>query len=163
MLVEGERKEPLREESPDRFLSIFGEVSRMKSASELLLGQSPEPPKEAKQGKVLGVIVVGSSTDPKGQPKDLDVIFVVWGGQSNPKAWGFAEGVRDAFDLQLSWRTGQPQLGRLDLLGLAYIGKKRPFFHPSQIEALQNTKTPLVFAFSLEGAQKIQIAIEQIK
>lgn len=148
----------IREESPERFLKLLTEVSGM-----TLMGRENQRavPREAALGGVLGVVVVGSSTNSESNPKDLDT-FIMLAGKVNPAAERFAQELSQQFDLEYAQIARKVELGRLDL-GRGFIEGKPNQPLPEQLHEIQRAGKPLIYAYDEESAKKIEKRIESLK
>ncbi|MFZ5366345.1 MAG: hypothetical protein ACOZBZ_03540 [Patescibacteria group bacterium] len=157
-MQEGDYKER-REGSPERFLETFSSLSGMMPEA-VVVSRNFEIPREAKQGQVVGAIIVGSCTNPLSQPKDLDVMIVL-DESPNPKASSLIEDLKQRFDEMVSSLTGRLEMGRFDFLG--FVFGDLPKLHSAQIRTLRETEKPLIYAYDREGVQKISALIKAVK
>lgn len=158
--------EPTREPSPDRFLNLLSEVSGMKQLGDFTKGVSETVPgREAKLAGVVGIIVVGSATNPAFSPKDVDVMLVL-SKHPNSKAISFAEDLQMSFDQAYSRSIGKFRWGRLDNLGYLTLDSNEADFsglHPLHLQAiLESPVEPLVLAFDQVSAEQISQAVHFI-
>ncbi|OGM11626.1 hypothetical protein A2Z22_02405 [Candidatus Woesebacteria bacterium RBG_16_34_12] len=150
-------KEVTREKSPERFLQLFEKVSLM---SDQGLKEAGSIPRNAVLGGVVGAIVIGSCTDPKSKPKDLD-IFIILERKVNPRAHEYVAELRMFFDLSYSEIIEKFELGRLDCP--EPISTDSSEIHPSQIIAIRNCQNPLIYAFNRAGALKVSTRLSCLK
>jgi len=152
-----------REESPERFLNILGEVTGMLPLDLLQRGASSDPTGQALQGKVYGLIVVGSCTRPDSKPKDIDI--VAWTPKSGFITLEYLDHLREAFDMEYTKLTStKSQLkisfGRLDVLGIV---ESRGISTEGLIAQTLDNVEPIIYAFDLESAQKILQDIQTLR
>ncbi|OGM04823.1 hypothetical protein A3E15_01810 [Candidatus Woesebacteria bacterium RIFCSPHIGHO2_12_FULL_42_9] len=146
-----------REESPRRFLELLTDISRMTLNGD---GNIQPPDHEADKGGVLGLIVVGSCTELRSKPKDLDVVAVV-SRRVNPSVERYVEELSMRFDLEYSRMVGQIRLGVFDR-GRGFITSNPVTGHQFVIDELKRTPGRMIFAFNRKGAFEIRQSIEEL-
>lgn len=151
---------PHREEDSARFIAIFRQVSGMKRPDNFPI-ETQSPPRNARIGGVVGAVVVGSSTNPYAQPKDLDVIFALT-QPPNPRAQEWATDTAQGFDHEFFRETGVFSQGRLDVLGFIEVGKIETL-DSNIVRAISEPASPQVFAFNQEGFDRITEFLQTLR
>lgn len=157
--------EPNRESSPERFLTLLARISGMNSPEQLDTDQVYRLYDKKTLGGIIGMIIVGSSTDLNSSPKDVDVLFVSK-VKPNSKSTNLINHLQTAFDLELSRLTRRVEMGRLDNLGQLILEDDSVEFsdllpiHRSVI--LDTPKKPLVYAIDKLNGEKIERVVSLI-
>ena len=159
----------IREPSPDIFLRVLSIATGMKRLSEFKNGASDRrPTKKARKGGVVGVVIIGSVTNPHSRPKDIDILTIVK-DMPNSVTRNYSEALEARFDKVLSQEKGRSARFRLDDCECMVLDTERrsgPRLYSlltQQIPAiLESPGEPLVFSFDQESADQITQAINFI-
>lgn len=153
-----EMRELRREKSPQRFFNLFSQISGMQIRGMFHDGDV-ERPTIARLARVVGAVVVGSSTKPGSLPKDLDLLFVVdeFPGGALPD---YIDELKTEFDLRFTLANGvlipdffTIEHGRLDIFD--YINTTLTSGGPFSERAINEAGEVIVFGFEQQTVENI--------
>lgn len=149
-MVESDRMDPIieREPSPDRFLTMFSEVSGLRLLSQLSKQEDATKPRYGLSGSV----VVGSCTRPDSNPKDLDVVLF-FNGPLRSYLEEMIEELKFNFDMAFFQKSGKMRIGLLDIIGA--IDENNSISVPWIPLALQGANQRIVYSASLQEAEAL--------
>lgn len=150
-----------RECSPEIFLQLFEKLSGMTLNGK---GNLENIPPEARMGKLIGAIIVGSCAKPRSRPKDLDFILVLE-ENSNSQVENFKNYLLEIFDYEYSVLKRKQYCGKIDFFAYWEKSKTEPTYWEEEVifPTIINTPGKMIYAFNEKGAKVIKKRIAEIE